>query len=531
MEIDAIKLRLTAIRPAIEEILTTAGTVGLAYGVIHEGKIVHTDNVGFSDLERKLPINEETIFPVGSMTKGLVSCALGLLVEEGELDWDTPICKILSDFNPRCKEVKESATLTDLLCMRSGLENYGVWIGSQNNILFPESDSMTLINDLQQRAELRAEWIYNNWGYEIAGHVIKQMSGETWHSLLHSRIFEPLGLHRTDARGRPADFDNVAQAYMSLDDGTPVLIPGVKLGGDVLISPAGGIRSCIKDLLVLYQAILAEYNHQSATGKTSTPDSLFKQLPTVMSAHMSLPIQSPHEASYGLGWCRNELPGSLGAYRSIVGGDDPVLGDGAPPKLVISHAGGMPGSSSWMGFFPDSGSVIVVLTNSSSLCDGADYTMRLLTQTLFDFPKKNDYGMWARRVADAERGRYHKIAAELKPPERTPGNGPRDLGEYVGRYVTANKTFTIVIALRGEALTMSFQGRDDETFDLKHHEHDAFSWLLTRDELSKRGRFLDMQARHYLVRFVEGADGKLEKLCWSYDPSGPADAVFMRQED
>ncbi|EON63642.1 hypothetical protein W97_02870 [Coniosporium apollinis CBS 100218] len=520
MDTDAIKSRLTAIRPVIEEILTAAGTVGLAYGVIHEGKIVHTDNAGFSDLERKLPVNEETIFPIASMTKGLVSSALGLLVEDEKLEWDTPISKMLPDFNPRSKEVRESATLIDLLSMRSGLENYGVWFGSQNSILFPQSDSMTLINDLQQRAALGSEWIYNNWGYEIAGHVIKQISGETWHSLLHSKIFEPLGLHRTDARGRPGDFDNVAQAYMSLDDGTPVLISGVKLGGDVLISPAGGVKSCVKDMLMLYQAIVAEYSHQSTNGQTST-GSPFKELPKIMSAHMDLPVQNPREASYGLGWCRNSLPGSLGAYRSILG-DDPVLGDGAPPKLVISHAGGMPGSSSWMGFFPDSRSVIVVLTNSSSLCDAADHTMRLLTQTLFDFPKKNDYVMWAKRVADAERGRYAKIAAELEAPERTPENGPKDLTRY---------TFAIVIAFREEALAMSFQGRDDETFDLKHHEHDTFSWLLTRDELSRRGRYLNEQARHYLVRFEDDADGKVEKLCWSHDPSGPADAVFMRQED
>jgi CubicO group peptidase (beta-lactamase class C family) len=97
MDPSLLSSRLIIARPSIQQILSTSGTVGLSYGIIHRGAIVHTDNFGFRDHFQKLPMTLETMMPICSLTKGLLTSALGLLVEEGKLEWDARVSDLLSD--------------------------------------------------------------------------------------------------------------------------------------------------------------------------------------------------------------------------------------------------------------------------------------------------------------------------------------------------------------------------------------------------------------------------------------------------
>ena len=114
MDLELIVSRLKAIRPTIEEMLSIAGSVGLSYGVVHKGTMVHLDNFGYRNVEEKLPVNENTMFPICSMTKGLVSSALGLLVEDGKLSWDSPVHQILPSFAPRFTTTSDTCHITRL---------------------------------------------------------------------------------------------------------------------------------------------------------------------------------------------------------------------------------------------------------------------------------------------------------------------------------------------------------------------------------------------------------------------------------
>ena len=85
MDAESMVSRLVGIEPVIEEIMSISGAVSLSYGIIHHGQVLHTANFGFHDYEEKLPVNSKTMFSICSMTKGLVSSALGNLVEEQKL--------------------------------------------------------------------------------------------------------------------------------------------------------------------------------------------------------------------------------------------------------------------------------------------------------------------------------------------------------------------------------------------------------------------------------------------------------------
>ncbi|KAI1127107.1 beta-lactamase/transpeptidase-like protein [Nemania abortiva] len=531
MDIDTVHARLKALGPQINQMMSIAGTTGLSYGVMLRGHVVIKENFGFSDVENQIPPDEGTIFPICSMTKGLVSSVVGMLVDEGKFKFDGLVRDLLPTYRPATKELESSARLSDWMSMQSGTQPYQLWFQSQNNIIFPMEDAMTIINHLQPEADLRASFDYSNWGYEVAAQVIKQSTGRSWDDMLHKRIFEPLGLTRTYARRLDDSTGNVAKAYTVLDNGTPINIRRTPISGATLLGAGGGVHSCIKDLLRLYQEILRSCIDQFQTGRTSTDGSVFKRLTTTMSAHSHLPGPSFRESTYGMGWLRTQLPNQMCKISPnlAVVGDEPILGIGAPSQLLIAHYGSMPGAYCGVNLFPETEAVIVLLSNTTPMCDIADWVIQLITQTLFDFPQKHDYVDWVQRTVDAEKGWYRRTAEELGR-RQNPGTKPRPLSEYGGTYICDGKFFKITMLASDTYLEMKFQDLEDEVYYLKHYEHDTFSWLQPRDYFVSRGRWILQHPDYYLIRFCSHeATNQIDRLVWVNDPGVPQGQTFHKQ--
>lgn len=530
MDIDSMALQFAGIKPIIEEMLSVSGAVGLSYGILHRGKVVHTESFGYRDYEQKLPVDTQTMFPICSMTKGLVSSALGLLVQKGKLKWDTPIHQLLPWYSPQSDALKKNATLLDFLSMRSGLERYNNWSQSYNRINFAQSQSRKVLNSLQASSELRWKFAYNNWGYEIAAHVCKEVGGESWDSMLHSNFFEPLGLTRTDASGQREKFGNVAKAYMVLDDRTPVSVPKTFQSGQTLLGAAGGVESCIDDLLVLYRSILEASITQFGSHQRTTPDNPFQSLADTFSAQIPFPGDSLYESSYGMGWMRTQLPNQMCKISTNNGllGEQPVIGKGAASKLMIAHYGSMPGSFAGVNLFPETESAIVVLTNTTPLCDLSDWMTQLLTQTLFDFPEKVDLVPWVKRTAEAELGWYARTTVEMKR-NRNSEPPTRDLSKYVGIFVNKAETFFIEIVQRGDKLLLLFEGRQDELFPMEHLNGDTFSWLQSRNDLVSRGRVVLQPATYYLIHFKVDEAERIDRLFWAHDSESPKGEEYIKK--
>lgn len=213
---DALRNRLTSLRPAIEDILARTGTAGLTYGIIYRDDVMHTENFGYSDVEQKVPVDEETIFQVASLTKNMVAALVGMLVNEDKLRWDQPINEILPDWNVQDSTVRNQTTIVDCLAHRTGLQMNNYWLASNNNIIIPPEKSIDLINGLKAVKPFRGQFQYNNLGYEIASHATKELTGSPWNELLQSRILDPLQMKRTGTNQNFAGPDNVSKAYGAL---------------------------------------------------------------------------------------------------------------------------------------------------------------------------------------------------------------------------------------------------------------------------------------------------------------------------
>lgn len=516
--------RLSGLSPKIEELMRIGGTAGLSLGILHHGKSVYQANFGYRDVEKSLPVTDETIFPGCSLIKAIISAAIGLLVEEKKVRWDTLVKDILPNFEIQGESLRNETTVADLLSHRTGMSwGDNLVVGSNGNILIAGKDSMTYLNSQTQLLPFRGQFQYNNLGYEIAGQIIEVLAGSSVPEFFSSRIFKPVGLERTHYSKPPVDTKNVATSYNTLDDASPTPIETIKAGQDGFIGPSGGLFSCVKDLLKLYAVFLSSAKDQFARGTTSTDGPPLKQVAHLMSARVPISEPSLGEKSYGFGWARVQLPGpmgDIGCNLPLMPDGMPVVGKGAPSTLVWFHQGSFPGALAAVFLLPGTESVIVVLTNSLALNDTPDWVAQLVLEELLEVPDRNDY-LEAAKSSVSESAKWYPTTLKELQEGRTKDTSPQKLAAYVGTYWDKDRIFKIDVTLEGEVLYWAFQGLNSEKFVLDHYEHDKFTWFRTRNELVKEGRWVDQGAAFWKADFKADGNGKIDTLFWAHDNEVP----------
>ncbi len=108
---------------------------------------------------------------------------------------------------------------------------------------------------------------------------------------------------------------------------------------------------------------------------------------------------------------------------------------------------------------------------------------------------------------------YPALVAELEK-DRKHGTSPTNLENYVGTYWDRINVFKIVVPLSGVVLSWALHGFESEKFSLKHYEDNTFTWLRSRNELSRRGRWVgsDQGPLFWKVEFRIGEGGKIDRL-------------------
>ncbi|KAK3348961.1 hypothetical protein B0T25DRAFT_569621 [Lasiosphaeria hispida] len=81
MNMKGLAEALGATGPAMNSILASSGTAGAAVGILHHGEIIHTAGYGFRDIGRQLPMDQNSVVPLFSLTKFMTAAALGSLLD------------------------------------------------------------------------------------------------------------------------------------------------------------------------------------------------------------------------------------------------------------------------------------------------------------------------------------------------------------------------------------------------------------------------------------------------------------------
>jgi len=238
-----------------------AGAVVL---IARNGKLVFQETYGLRDLDRKLPMERDTIFRIFSMSKAITSAAALTLVDEGKLDLAAPLSKYLSEFaemkvvdGDSERLAKSPITVKDLFRHTSGI-TYGNAAGNRTEKLFESTDVLEMQTDLKLMSTKLSQiplafdpgtrWEYGA-SIDVLGYVVQKVAGKPLDELLKERIFGPLGMSDTgffvpaEKRGR------FAACYYSDGKGRTIILddqrssrflhkPGLLSGGGGLVGTA-----------------------------------------------------------------------------------------------------------------------------------------------------------------------------------------------------------------------------------------------------------------------------------------------------
>lgn len=262
--------RLALIDAAMERAVESGELPGAVVFVARGGKLAYAKSFGWQDKQKQVPMRNDSIFRLYSMTKPIATVAAMILVEEGRLGLQEPVSKYIPEFKEMKVGVEETdastglpglklvparrqVTVQDLMRHTSGL-TYGV-LGQQTAIkkmyvdanIFSQkwvlADFARAIAKMPLMFEPGTAWEYGH-STDVLGRVVEVASGQTLDVFLSERIFQPLGMVDT-AFQVPADkVDRLAQPIPDAYTGkTPELLDLTQpqtffAGGHGLVSTA-----------------------------------------------------------------------------------------------------------------------------------------------------------------------------------------------------------------------------------------------------------------------------------------------------
>ncbi len=342
---DAQVLNSVQIDSLVNKTLATFNVPGIAVGVVKDGKLIHAKGYGVRSIKTNAKVDEHTLFGIASNSKAFTAAALGILVDEKKINWDTKVTDVIPDFKLYDPYVTQEFTIRDLLTHRSGLG-----LGAGDLMIWPDSSSVTtpqLIHNLRYLkpvSSFRSKYDYDNLMYIVAGDIVSRVSGMSYEDFIESRLIKPLGMNETAASWyRLPNKQNIINGHAPVED----KLVTVGLSFTEVANAAGGIYSNITDMS---KWVMAQIND----GKYADNKSLFskKVHEEMWTPQTLIKTSSPyntHFGSYGLGWFLSDVNGYFQA----------------------SHTGGLAGIVTQVTILPELKLGIIVLTNQQS---GAAFT-------------------------------------------------------------------------------------------------------------------------------------------------------------
>jgi serine beta-lactamase-like protein LACTB len=192
----ACRERRQMLRDALADIQHRQRNVGLSAIVVLGGETVLVENLGYADLEHRVPVTNETRFGVASITKAFTGLSLLKLNEAGRIDLDAPIQRYVPAF-----PVKPGGAITPRL-LAAHLAGIRHWGQERNAVLYARhfddvNDLLTLFKDDTLLAPPGARASYSSYGYNLIAAAIQSASGVKYQDYVNREIISRLGLRNT----------------------------------------------------------------------------------------------------------------------------------------------------------------------------------------------------------------------------------------------------------------------------------------------------------------------------------------------
>ena len=428
---------------------------GLAIAVIKDDRIVLAKGFGVRELGKPEPVDERTVFAIGSSSKAFTSAAIAMLVDDKKLKWDDPAAQFLPGFQLYDPYVTRELTVRDLLTHRVGLERGDqLWYATT----FDRGDILRRIRYLKPSSSMRSKFGYQNIMFLAAGQVVRSVSGQEWDDFVRERIFVPLGMKDTSTSIQTLPRSHDVATPHSKFDGQIVPIPYRNIDN---IAPAGSINSNVLDMAQWVRLHLGNGTYEGkplvspgSVKEMSTPQTVIR-----LEGQMARLYPEAHFLNYGLGWF-------LSDYRG---------------RKLVEHGGSIDGMRALVAMIPEEKLGVVILTNLSGTILSIPLSYRIFDSYL-GAPAR-DWSAEMLKTMNALEEQARAAAAKVES-ERVSGTKPSlALDKYAGDY-QSDMYGDATVGLDNGTLMLR-RGRNF-TGTLEHWHYDVFRVTWSDRQLGKQ---------------------------------------------
>jgi CubicO group peptidase (beta-lactamase class C family) len=353
--------------------------MGLSIAIVKKDTVILSKGYGFRDFENKLPVNENTLFPIASCSKTFTAALIGLAEKDKLIQLDKPVHSYFPEFQLYTDQLTKEVTVEDMLAHRTGSAGHD-WAWSFNTDL-PTAVYIKRIKHQEPFARLRTQFQYSNFMYIALSELTGKLYKTTWNELVKTKLFLPLEMNNTYSNYVSTKYHDTNAAFKYEFKDSFHRKPTNQM--DDLLG-AGSINSTAADLSKYLQMWIngGKYKKKDILPADFVRRSLESRF--VVSGALNRRYPDEHFMNIGLSWF-------LTSYRG---------------HYTANHTGNIDGFSSSLTFFPMDSLGIVVLANQNG-SPLINLVPSFVADIRFDLPArdKNSDFLQMRRRYDSVRGK------------------------------------------------------------------------------------------------------------------------------
>ena len=424
------------------------GIPGMAVAVVKDGKVILAKGYGYRNVETKKKVDKNTLFAIASNSKAFTTAALGILVDEGKINWEDKVTNYLPWFKMYNPYVTENITIRDLVSHRSGLNTFSgdlLWYYTN----YTTEEVVRRAQYLKPKYGFREHFGYQNIMFSAAGLVIEKVTGKTWQEYIQETFLTPLKMKNSNTSVTKLNLnENVATPYHVGTDGKPIIVNYLNWDN---CEAAAAINSSVADMAkwISFQLNNGELDGKQVISKEQIWEVRKLTTPTDVSRSSFVKNPNIHFNGYGLGWNVYDYNG----------------------KKVINHGGGSDGMISKVAMIPEENLGLVILTND------INYLPSALTYQIFDMYFGNEDKDWSKKYLEyyknSQKEGYEREAK--MEAERIKNTNPSfELSAYTGKY-TDKAYGSVSVEEKDGELILEYLPTKGLIGDLKHYHYDVFT--------------------------------------------------------
>ena len=283
---------------------------GLAVVIIKNDKVILMKGYGVKKSGGNDSVDVNTVFRLGSVSKGFASVLTGILINENKLSWDDQVIRFLPEFSLKNPEYTKRLTVRHVLSQTSGLPMHTYTDLLDDNV--PFSQIKPLLSGVDPISPPGKEYSYQNVMYSIIADVLNSATGKDYKTLVKERIFVPLNMQHASLDYNTICCDSNV-AYPHLYAGNNLWKPQKLNDRYYTVAPASGVNASISDMAMWLKALIGDYPEfipENALNEIFKP-----QIVTPIKRKFKHSWKNLDKLYYGLGWRIFECNGEKIIYH------------------------------------------------------------------------------------------------------------------------------------------------------------------------------------------------------------------------